>query len=298
MGRTVLALLLGLVLAVPAQSQDSARIKLAKSIQWARGPVMGQLGEEAQVSVPANCRFTGAKGAKTFMEVTENPPSGNEHGIMLCQSADTAMGVWFVVFSYEASGYVKDDEGKTLDGAAILRTIKEGTEDGNAERRERGWGAIYIDGWQRSPFYDERTHNLTWSTRLHDETGDASINHSVRLLGRGGVMHADLVIDPKQMETAVPAFDAIIGNYKFNAGHTYAEWRTGDKMAGYGLTALIAGGAGVAAAKSGLLAKLLKPIVAFLIAAKKLVVAMVVGFVAWIKSLFAKRKRAAGPATP
>jgi len=109
-------------------------------------------------------------------------------------------------------------------------------------------------------------------------------------------MHADLVIDPKQIETAVPAFDAIIGGYKFNPGHTYAEWRTGDKMAGYGLTALIAGGAGVAAAKSGLLAKLLKPIVALLIAAKKLVVALVVGLGAWIKSLFAKKKRA--PATP
>ena len=231
------------------------------------------------------------------MEVTENPPSGNEHGILLCQSADTAMGVWFVIFSYEASGYVKDDDGKTLDAAAILRTIQEGTEEGNQERQDRGWGAIYIDGWQRAPFYDERTHNLTWSTRLHDETGDTSINHSVRLLGRGGVMHADLVIDPRQLATAVPAFDAIISGYTFNAGRTYAEWRQGDKMAGYGLTALVAGGAGVAAAKSGLLAKLLKPIVAFLIAVKKLVVALVVCLGAWLKSLFTRKKREPGTAT-
>jgi uncharacterized membrane-anchored protein len=62
-------------------------------------------------------------------------------------------------------------------------------------------------------------------------------------------------------------------------------------MAGYGLTALVAGGAGVAAAKTGLLAKLLKPIVAFLIAAKKLLIAVVVGVAAWLKSLFRRKER-------
>ena len=40
------------------------------------------------------------------------------------------------------------------------------------------------------------------------------------------------------------------------SGQQYAEWRSGDKVAAYGLTGLITGGAAVAAAKTGLLAKL------------------------------------------
>ncbi len=45
-------------------------------------------------------------------------------------------------------------------------------------------------------------------------------------------------------------------------GQKYAEWRSGDKVAKYGLTALIVGGAATAAVKSGLLIKFWKLIVA------------------------------------
>jgi uncharacterized membrane-anchored protein len=286
----------------PAAAQrDSAKVALFKSIDWTSGPVTGGLGTEAEVGVPATCRFTGAKGTKTFMEVTENPPSGHEHGMLLCEAADTASGTWFVVFTYEESGYVKDDEGQSLDADAILKTLQEGNEEGNEERKARGWAPLYIDGWERRPFYDARTHNLTWSTRVHSETGGISINHSVRLLGRGGVMHADLVADPAQMATAVPALDSILSAYHFKAGRTYAEWRQGDKVAAYGLTALIAGGAGAAAMKTGLLAKSWKLIVGFFAAAWKLVAVAVAGAIAWIKSLFQQKKRdpaAGGPPAP
>ena len=271
-------------------AQDSARIKLARSIPWTQGPVLGQLGKEAEVSVPESCRFTGTRGAALFMKLTENSASGHEQGVMLCQPADTAARSWFVVFTYNPSGYVKDDDRESLDGDAIMKRLQQGTEQDNEYRKSQGWEAIYLDGWERAPFYDERTHNLTWATRLHDESGSHSINHSVRLLGRGGVMHADLVAYPEEFAAAVPEFDKILTGYTFKAGRTYAEWRQGDKMAGYGLTALVAGGASIAAAKTGLLAKLMKPIIAVVIALKKLIVVVIAGAVAGIKSLFGRKK--------
>ena len=288
------ALLLVLVMgfSLPVQAQDDAKTKLAQSIPWAQGPVLGELGREAEVSVPAGCRFTGTDGTKTFLELTENPAGGNEQGVLLCKDTGQAGGVWFVIFSYNASGYVKDDEGKALDADAILKDLQLGTEEGNKERKARGWEPIYVDDWAIKPHYDEKTHNLTWATKLLDDRGESTINHSVRLLGRGGVMHADLVADPEQFDAAVPRFNSILADYHFKSGHTYAEWRQGDKMAGYGLTALVAGGATVAAAKSGLLAKLIKPIIAFLIAAKKLVIVAIAGIGAWLKSLFTRKKRA------
>lgn len=46
--------------------------------------------------------------------------------------------------------------------------------------------------------------------------------------------------------------DAIISNVSYKKGKSYAEYVKGDKVAKYGLTALIAGSSAAAAAKFGL----------------------------------------------
>ena len=233
----------------------------ADKIPWVKGPAKGVLGTEATIGVPAGCLFTGRDGVKTFLEVTENPVSGNERGVVMCQNEGTP-DPWFVLFSYDESGYVRDDEGSNLDADAILASVRTGTEAANRERKRRGWGTLSVDGWTTKPFYDRATNNLTWAIEAHDNTGGRTVNHSVRLLGRGGVMHADLVTTPGQLEALVPTFNGMIGGFTYQPGQKYAEWRPGDKVAAYGLTALVAGGAGVALAKSGLLVKFWKLIVA------------------------------------
>jgi uncharacterized membrane-anchored protein len=289
-----------LVGSAAARAQQAEESPLAK-IPWTHGPIVGKLGDVAEVKVPANCRFTDASGAKQFMEATQNPPSGTEQGVLLCRgAAATDSSFWFVVFEYNASGLVRDDDKSKLDQAALLRTIQRGTEAGNEERRRRGWGEIEVVGWQRAPYYDSLTHNLTWATRLRDKgsAGEESINHSVRLLGRGGVMNVDLVADPSQAETAVAAFDSILTDYAFIPGQRYSEWRAGDKVAEYGLAALIAGGAGAAAVKLGLFGKLWKVILALVLALKKLVIVVVVAIGGFFKKLFGKRKTEPAPAPP
>jgi len=238
----------------------------ADKIPWVKGPTKGVLGTEASIGVPAGCLFTGMDGVKVFLEVTENPVSGNERGVVMCQS-DATPDPWFVLFSYDQSGYVRDDEGSNLDADAILASVRSGTEAANRERKRRGWGTLSVDGWTTKPFYDRASNNLTWAIEAHDNTGARTVNHSVRLLGRGGVMHADLVTTPNQLAGLVPTFNGMIGGFTYQPGHKYAEWRPGDKVAAYGLTALVAGGAGVALAKSGLLVKFWKLIIAGIAAA-------------------------------
>lgn len=238
----------------------------ADKIPWAKGPTRGALGWEATISVPPGCLFTGVDGVKLFLQLTENIASGNERGVVMCQ-ADQTSDPWFVLFSYDKSGYVRDDEGSKLDADAILETVRSGTEAANRERKSRGWGTLSVDGWATKPFYDRTTNNLTWAITAHDNTGGRTVNHSVRLLGRGGVMHADLVTTPTQLDALVPTFNGMISAFTYQPGQKYAEWRPGDKVAAYGLTALVAGGAGVALAKSGLLVKFWKLIVAGIAAA-------------------------------
>jgi uncharacterized membrane-anchored protein len=272
-------------LSLGAQSDDERR-NIFNSIEWVDGPAQGRLGDVAHLSVPESCRFTEGKGAKTFLELTENPTSGNEVGLLLCSTAseDSAADPqrWFVVYEYDASGYVKDDEKTQLDADKILATLREGNDAGNRERRRRGWSELILDGWIRAPYYDESTHNLTWATRVVSD-GDTAANHSVRLLGRGGVMKVDLVTDPTGLAVVLPSFDGVVATTEFSAGNTYAEWRSGDKVAAYGLTALVAGGAAV---KLGLFGKLWK----LMLAGGKAIVVGVIAALAWARSLFRRKK--------
>ena len=229
-------------------------------IPWAKGPTKGLLGSEASINVPAGCLFTGRDGVRSFLEATQNNASGNERGVLLCP-ANGASETWFVLFSYDESGYVRDDEGSSLDADAILKSVRNGTEVGNRERKRRGWATLTVEGWATKPYYDRATNNLTWAITAHDNEGGRTVNHSVRLLGRGGVMHADLVTTPDALTALVPTFNGTIGGFTYSSGFKYAEWRSGDKVAAYGLTALVAGGAGVALVKSGLLVKFWKLIV-------------------------------------
>ncbi|HEU5303656.1 MAG TPA: DUF2167 domain-containing protein [Gemmatimonadales bacterium] len=267
--RWALAVLAGFSVAphLAAQEADESDLRRRfRSIAWEDGPAAGALGREAEVQVPEGCRFTGAAGTKTFMELNENPTSGDERGTILCRGPEDS-GSWFVVLTYRGSGYVKDDERGEIEADKLLATIRKGNSAGNAERRKRGWETLEIDGWQRPPYYDQRTNNLTWGLRIIGASGDTTINHSVRLLGRGGVMEVDLVAGPAMTEAAMPAFETILEGFAYVPGQRYAEWRAGDKVAEYGLTALIAGGAGAAAVKSGILGKLGKAIIAVVVAA-------------------------------
>lgn len=235
-------------------------------IPWEDGPTVGRLGNIAQITVPQGYRFTGQSGAIKLLELTQNPSSGHELGALVPDSKDDKQDVWFVIFEFNETGYVKDDEKDKLDAAAILKSLQEGTEESNKVRKERGWQLFHVAGWNKPPFYNPRTNNLTWAIRgVADAMGNQpqgeSINYSLRILGRRGTMNVDLVLSPHQVSAVVPEFENLMTGFSYVEGQKYAEFRAGDKIAEYGLTALVVGGAAAAAVKSGLLAKFWKVIV-------------------------------------
>jgi uncharacterized membrane-anchored protein len=67
------------------------------------------------------------------------------------------------------------------------------------------------------------------------------------------VTSAVLVTDPDHFDTDLGEFKTALTGYDFNAGDRYSEFQSGDKVAEYGLTALILGGAAAVAAKTGIL---------------------------------------------
>ena len=244
-----------LFLAPPAVAQTGEESGFPAILEPVKGPSSAQLRGLATLNVPGGYVYIGEKHIAKFLEMTGNQPSPSDIGALLPEADD-----WIIFFSYEDIGYVKDDDKDALDPEAILTSIREGNEQANAYRRERGIPPMEVVGWDQPPFYDEETKNLTWALRGRSEGHDI-INYNSRVLGRGGVMSVNLVCDPTALASVVPIYKQLITNdFAYNPGQRYAEWRQGDKVAAYGLTALVTGGGIAVAAKTGLLAKLGKSI--------------------------------------
>ena len=220
-------------------------------------------GDLAEIDLPEDFLFLGAEASQEFMERTENPVGGNEVATLLPASEEAG---WFVILEWDEIGYV-DDEEADLDADALLDSIRDGTEAANEIRRERGWSTMQIVGWREAPFYDPATQNLTWSI-IGESEGDQNVNRMIKLLGRRGVMTATLVAGPEELDAAAARTDELLAAYRFRPGSRYAEFVPGqDRLAEIGLAALVAGGAGAALAKTGLLARFWKLIVGGLVAA-------------------------------
>ncbi len=244
-------------------------------IKWQDGPGIASLKSTGEIKFPDGFRFANGDDTRRLLRASGEPSSGQEMGMLVSKE-----GRWSVFFEFSDDGYVKDDDKDKLDAAKILKSIKKGNDYGNEERKRMGVPPLNITGWEKEPFYDEATHNLEWAIRAESE-GRPIVNYNIRLLGRRGVMEVILVCNPEKLTETLPAFKELLAGYSYKPGENYAEYKQGDKLAKYGLTALVAGGAVAIAAKTGLLASLL------LIFKKawKLVIVAVVAVGAFIKRL-------------
>jgi uncharacterized membrane-anchored protein len=195
------------------------------------------------------------------MEAMKNPPTGIELGFVAPPELD-----WYIVFEFDDVGYVKDDEKHSLDADSMLKAIKKGNEAANRERQKRGWSILTITDWEQKPQYNSITHNLEWAIRAESE-GSPVINYNTRLLGRNGVMRVSLVARPSRLVETLPKCKSVIDMFAFKQEYKYTEFRKGDKIAKYGLTGLIVGGATAVAVKTGAFKWLWKVGVAALIGA-------------------------------
>ena len=256
-----------------AQKPDSG-----PKLEVIKGPAKAHLESIAQVDVPVGYVFMDGKGTRALMKANGEPTSGNEVGLLVSTNDH-----WSVFFVFSDSGYVKDDDKNKLDADKLLAAIKRGTAEDNKERQRAGNPPLEIVGWEMPPKYDSTTHNLEWAIRATSE-GRSVLNYNTRLLGRKGVMEVVLVVDPEKLPETLPLFRTMLAGYSFNTGQTYAEYRPGDKVAKYGLAALVVGGAAVGAAKLGLFASL----ILLIKKAWKLVVVAFAALAASIKKVLAR----------
>lgn len=228
------------------------------------GPQTVLLGDQAEIFLPEDLSFIAESKAGEAVELTENLPSGLEVGLIFSDEG------WFIIFEFADEGYVKDDEKTDLDADAMLKSITESTNENNKELIKRGWSPLYVQGWYQPPRYNSQTHNLQWAVEIKSDTTDGrssqSINYNTRILGRYGYMMISLVSTMDSIDYRIDRLNSLLESYQFKQGNTYAEYKEGDKLAEYGLSALIVGGGAALASKTGVFKWLWKVLIAVFVA--------------------------------
>jgi uncharacterized membrane-anchored protein len=267
----------------PAAEEQSAEEKAwyaeLEKLEWVKGPTTVEVNGNAKLAIPEGYVYLDTRNTDRYLELNQNLAGGTE---VLVAPADLS---WSAYLSFDEDGYVKDDE--KIDAAALLKSLQEGAEAGNEERAKRGWPALHVRDWAVPPAYNAENKRLEWATLLESE-GGRSANFSTKLLGRRGHTTVILASRPEDLVVARPALEAVLSGYDFNQGERYADWVPGDKVAEYGLAALVLGGAAAIATKKGLWAV----IGGFLVAKAKLIIGGLVALGAGFKKFFGGKNKA------
>ena len=226
-----------------AQSAPNDIDKQVGELHWARAGQTGDLTGKANFKVSEAYTFLAADDTDKFLKLNGNLP---HHGAV---TIAPTKGNWFGILSFSPEGYVKDDE--TIDAAALLETLKKNNVLGNEERTKQGYPTMELEGWALAPRYDRANKRLEWGTLLRSQDNTKVINVSTRILGRSGYTSAILVTSANSLDADLQDFKTALKDFDYVSGEKYSEWREGDKVAAYGLGALVLGGAAAAVASKG-----------------------------------------------
>jgi uncharacterized membrane-anchored protein len=270
------------------------REEIASRLKFRQGEITLMDGL-ATLKVPANFRYLDPDQTETVLiQLWRNPPRQEKTLGMLFPTEISPASVesWGVVITYDEDGYVEDDEAASIDYNELLKGMQEGTREANLERTKQGYEAVELIGWAAPPRYDKDAHKLYWAKEL-SFGGDPehTLNYDIRALGRRGVLSLNAVASMGQLQMVEKDMQQVLAFVEFNEGHRYSDYVAGvDKVAAYGIGALIAG---KLAAKAGLF----KLLLVFLAKSWKLLIIAIPLIGVLVKKLLSGRRKEEPAAT-
>jgi uncharacterized membrane-anchored protein len=247
----------------------------------------------ATLNLPKTFRYLDPKETDVVLTTWGNPPGNTTLGLLVPAGTSVfAAESWAVVIQYDEDGHVDDADAAKIDYTKMLRDLQRQTRDDNEERTKAGYAPIEFVGWAETPSYDSLSHKLYWAKDLRfGSEGGHTLNYNIRVLGRRGVLILNAVATMEQLQPVKAGMANVITFVDFNDEHRYGDFVAGrDKVAEYGIAALVAGGI---AAKAGFF----KVLLAGILGLKKVLIVVVVAAGAWLKRLFG-RKPSAAPQPP
>ncbi len=289
------ALLLGLTIsffsvvstAEPAVENKITAEEFVSSLKFQQGKI-SLPNNIASLDLPDSFRYLPPDDAeRVLVDGWGNLPGATTLGMIFpADLSPLSENSWGVIITYDEDGYVKDDDADSIKYDELLKEMQESTQANNEERIKQGYGAITLLGWAENPSYDKNTHKLYWAKELMvDGASQHTLNYNIRVLGRKGVLVLNAIAGMNQINEIKTEMQHVVTFTDFSAGNGYTDFddKT-DKVAEYGIAALVAGGI---AAKLGFFGK----IFALLIAFKKFILLGLVVLGSGIAKLFGSKKK-------
>ena len=251
-------------------------------------------GGLATLELPPEFRYLDPRETDLVIRAWGNPPNNETLGMIVPAGAGVFRPeTWAVVITYDEDGFVKDDDAATVNYDDLLGKMQRALRGENDERRRQGYPEIELVGWAEPPRYDSAAHKLYWAKDLRFGTEAVhTLNYNIRVLGRRGVLVLNAVASMNHLAAVRRDMTKVIAFVDFAEGNRYADFVPAtDKVAEYGIAALIAGSI---AAKAGFF----KLLLAGILALKKLIVVALVAIAAFFRRLFGKKKEAPAPGSP
>jgi len=247
--------------AAPDPRSEAEAAVMAAQAAAIPGPHEIALRDQAVLQMPAKFVYIPAAESRRLLKAMGNQTGDNLLGMIVPDSGgeDVPEGEaasWIVVMEYVDSGHIKEDDAKEWNADDLLKSLRDGTEQANEERRKLGLGEMQVLRWIEPPTYASATHRLVWSAATKDksEPGDAprGVNYNTYALGREGYVSLNLVTGYDTIETDKTVARQLLAALQFKEGRRYTDFtESTDRIAEYGLAALVGG---IAAKKLGLLA--------------------------------------------
>lgn len=276
----------------PIFSQETKRAdeidRIEAGLKWMTGRVV--LGNGlAELNLTSEYRYLDTEDArKVVVDLWGNPASrGDTLGMIFPADMQPSQpGSWGVVITYRDDGYVKDDDAAKINYDDLMKQMQDAVKQENENRVKQNFAKVELIGWAAPPRYDQQTHKLYWAKEYAFGSDAAhTLNYDVRVLGRKGVLAINAVAPISELPAIQERMPQVISMVNFLPGNRYADYQQGnDKVATYGLAALILGGV---AAKAGLL----KGLIALILAGKKFIIVGVLAIAGFLTRFFRKNKK-------
>lgn len=269
----------------PAQNFVTNRAEanaLIQGLKYQHGKTSLQNGL-ATIDVPTNFSYLDRDDAeKVMVRLWRNPPSSKVLGLLIpADKTPLDPDCWAVAFSYANDGYVKDTDANKINYDKMLKQMQADVREANKERVKEGYPSAELVGWAAPPHYDAATHKLYWAKDLKFDGESAdTLNYNIRVLGRRGVLVLNVIGSMDQLDQIQRETPEILSMVNFDQGNRYADFDPKiDKVATYGIAALVAGGV---AAKLGFF----KLLWVFILGAKKFIIIAFAAIAAWLRKVF------------
>jgi len=263
-----------------ARATESQQTQELKKLHWAVGQ-HALADSHGTFTAPQGVKAVTGSEARHADDVINGTSGSDSEAVAMVSTSGDVLYLTFV-----SSGFVTADDWKEVDAPKMLQDIRDATDGQNEERKKNGQSGLQVDGWVQEPRFDAARHSVVWILKLHEDNGGRPfLNATALALGRDGYERFVLAADADNPAKARSELNSLVGNFSYNKGSRWTDHLSGDKLAGFGIAALVGTVAGATIAKTVGFGALLLLLKKFFV----LIVAAVIGAIAWLRKRLTPR---------